>query len=245
MFLRTVILPATALLIPGSGGIADPLAPVRLAVCAALASLAENGPPMVLAHGARGPRGPVALRPSLAAAGIGDRMLPGDVTAPWAAHGGRPTAGTSASVALLCLGMALGERAAGTLVVEAPSVARHHGTDTPRVLPGAVVHREDGGGTAADAAGAIAAHLAAGGTLVVAAGRTPGPAAPRPGDPNTSEPGPGTGPELTPGVGDVLTAVGTDGWVHETRVFPQDHDHLPAEYRLTTSGPRLPRPSRG
>ncbi|MBL0886532.1 hypothetical protein, partial [Myceligenerans indicum] len=121
MLTRAVILPATALLVPGAAGATDPLAPMRLAVCAALANLAENGPPLVLAHASGPVRGPDVFRPSLAAAGIADHMLPDDVWTPWATRPALPPGGTAASVALLCLGMALGERAADVLALEAVS----------------------------------------------------------------------------------------------------------------------------
>ncbi|WP_123815050.1 hypothetical protein [Myceligenerans xiligouense] len=220
MFTRAVILPATALLVPGAAGVADPLAPVRLAACAALASLAEAGPPLVLAHGSGPARGPEAFRPSLAAAGIADVMLPGDVPAPWAAHRARTPAGTAASVALLCLGMALGEPAADVLALEVPAEPRRPGTDAPRSGTPGVVPDDP----APRAGAAVAAHLAAGGTLVVTSGGAPGPAAAAPRGPDG----------LAPGVAAVLAAAGADSWTRETRTFPQHHDHLPPEYRLTT-----------
>ncbi|WP_460701341.1 hypothetical protein [Myceligenerans halotolerans] len=215
---RAVILPATALLIPGAAGAADPLTQVRLAACAALAGLAETGPPLVLAPGPGPARGPRALRPSLAAAGIADAMLPDDVPAPWAAHHARPPAGTAASVALFCLGMALGQRAAGVLALEVLAEPAPHPADETHATGSGVVH-----GDAPDPGAAVAAHLAAGGTLVVAAGGPPGAAA-----------APWIEDEPAPGVAAVLAAAGADGWTRETRTFPQDHDHLPPDYRLTT-----------
>ncbi|MBL0888529.1 hypothetical protein HGK34_19985 [Myceligenerans sp. I2] len=70
-------------------------------------------------------------------------------------------------------------------------------------------------------------HLAAGGTLVVTAGGRPGPAATAPHEPDV----------LTPGVAAVLAATGADLWSRHTRTFPQEHEHLPAEYRLTLCAP--------
>ncbi|WP_460751470.1 hypothetical protein [Myceligenerans cantabricum] len=215
MLLRAVILPATVLLVPGASGASDPLADVRLAVGAALAGLAQDGPPMVLAHGSSGARGPEPLRPSLAAAGVADHMLPDGVLEPWAvpaasagarhdetgrtARAEPSPAGTAASVALFCLGLALGDRAAEVPVLEVP--ARHAaGTDL------------------------LARHLDTGGTLVVAAGAEPGPAAVAPADPAAP----------APGVAALLAAVGADAWTTTTRTFARSHDHLPAEYRLTT-----------
>ncbi|MBE1876413.1 hypothetical protein [Myceligenerans pegani] len=218
MFTRAVILPATALLVPGAAGVADPLAAVRLAACAALASLAENGRPMVLAHGPDDVRGPRLLKPSLAAAGIADRTLPDDATAPWAGHDSRPRAGTAASVALLCLSMALGDRAADVLVLEVPAEPRSDGTGVSgAAATGPAPDPER------DPADAVAAHLASGGTLVVASGGPPGPATAAP----------GAADEPAPGVAAVLTAAGADSWTRDTRTFPQDHEHLPPEYWLT------------
>ncbi|WP_125775264.1 hypothetical protein [Antribacter gilvus] len=73
--LRAVIVPATPLLVPGAAGVAEVLGDVRSAVREALAELVAGGRvPLVLAHGRATRHG--LLRPSLAAAGIGDTWLP-------------------------------------------------------------------------------------------------------------------------------------------------------------------------
>lgn len=220
---RAVILPATALLIPGSAGVSDPLAPVRLAVCAALAGLAEAGQPLVLAHGPARTRAPGVLRPTLAAAGIADAMLPDDVLAPWVGRPAGIAAGTAASVALLCLSMALGERAAHIPVLEVPAQPGPPGRALPRATTAAAAEGDPGRDPSPGAGAVVAEHVAAGGTLVVTSGGTPGPGTVAPQDLDL----------LTPGIAAALTAAGADGWHRETRVFPQDHEHLPPEYRLT------------
>lgn len=107
MTVRAVVLPGTALLVPGAAGAASVLGPVRDAALAALADLVA-GPPdeagasavVVLAPGAARARG--AARASLAAAGVADRWI----DPAWAAATrpfDRPVAGTAASVALLAL----------------------------------------------------------------------------------------------------------------------------------------------
>jgi hypothetical protein len=104
---RAVVLPGTALLVPGAAGAASVLGPVRDAALAALADLVA-GPPgeagasavVVVAPGAARARG--AARASLAAAGVADRWI----DPAWAAATrplDRPVAGTAASVALLAL----------------------------------------------------------------------------------------------------------------------------------------------
>lgn len=167
VFIRAVILPATALLLPGAAGAADPLRDLRLAACATLATLAESGPPLVLAPGPAGTRGPGLLCPSLAAAGIADGMLPDDVVAPWVRRAGGPVAGTAASVLLLCLSMALGARAADVPVLEVPA----DGTGGPEAVTGAV--RD---------------HVDRGGTLVLGSGGAPGPGTVAPADPGALVP---------------------------------------------------------
>ncbi|MGW6266953.1 hypothetical protein [Cellulosimicrobium funkei] len=110
MTVRAVVLPGTALLVPGAAGAASVLGPVRDAALAALAALADlvAGPPdeagasavVVVAPGVEGTRGPA--RASLAAAGVADRWI----DPAWAAATrplDRPAAGTAASVALLAL----------------------------------------------------------------------------------------------------------------------------------------------
>ncbi len=107
MTVRAVVLPGTALLVPGAAGAASVLGPVRDAALAALADLVA-GPPgeagasavVVVAPGAARARG--AARASLAAAGVADRWI----DPAWAAATrplDRPVAGTAASVALLAL----------------------------------------------------------------------------------------------------------------------------------------------
>ncbi|MEV8028909.1 hypothetical protein [Cellulosimicrobium funkei] len=107
MTVRAVVLPGTALLVPGAAGAASVLRPVRDAALAALADLVA-GPPdeagasavVVVAPGAARARG--AARASLAAAGVADRWI----DPAWAAATrplDRPVAGTAASVALLAL----------------------------------------------------------------------------------------------------------------------------------------------
>ncbi|WP_144722829.1 hypothetical protein [Cellulosimicrobium sp. TH-20] len=107
MTVRAVVLPGTALLVPGAAGAASVLGPVRDAALAALADLVA-GPPgeagasavVVVAPGVEGTRGPA--RASLAAAGVADRWI----DPAWAAATrplDRPVAGTAASVALLAL----------------------------------------------------------------------------------------------------------------------------------------------
>ncbi|MFI2569088.1 hypothetical protein ACH473_11540 [Cellulosimicrobium funkei] len=107
MTVRAVVLPGTALLVPGAAGAASVLGPVRDAALAALADLV-SGPPgeagasavIVVAPGAARARG--AARASLAAAGVPDRWI----DPAWAAATrpfDRPVAGTAASVALLAL----------------------------------------------------------------------------------------------------------------------------------------------
>ncbi|MHA7617704.1 hypothetical protein ACX12M_04240 [Cellulosimicrobium cellulans] len=107
MTARAVVLPGTALLVPGAAGAASVLGPVRDAALAALADLVA-GPPdeagatavVVVAPGVEGTRGPA--RASLAAAGVADRWI----DPAWAAATrpfDRPVAGTAASVALLAL----------------------------------------------------------------------------------------------------------------------------------------------
>lgn len=117
---RAVILPATPLLVPGlaPGLRADPLMAVRGAVRAELAELVAGGRlPLVLAHGPTLRHG--RMRPSLAAAGIGDRWLPGLSAATSWADGA--AAGTGASVALLALVDVLGDRAADVETLEVPA----------------------------------------------------------------------------------------------------------------------------
>ncbi|MGO2044213.1 MAG: hypothetical protein ACTH2O_16660, partial [Cellulosimicrobium funkei] len=103
MTVRAVVLPGTALLVPGAAGAASVLGPVRDAALAALADLVA-GPPgeagasavVVVAPGAARARG--AARASLAAAGVADRWI----DPAWAAATrpfDRPVAGTAASVA--------------------------------------------------------------------------------------------------------------------------------------------------
>ncbi|MFF8344316.1 hypothetical protein ACF049_17870 [Cellulosimicrobium funkei] len=107
MTVRAVVLPGTALLVPGAAGAASVLGPVRDAALAALADLVA-GPPgeagasavVVVAPGAARARG--AARASLAAAGVADRWI----DPAWAAATrplDRPVAGTGASLALLAL----------------------------------------------------------------------------------------------------------------------------------------------
>lgn len=249
VFTRAVILPATPLLVPGAAGAADPLREVRLAACAALGVLAEAGPPLVLAHGPvsgpgstaalgrPGTRGPRVLLPSLAAAGIADGMLPDDVLAPWASEQARPPAGTAASVLLFCLGMALGERAAGIPVLEidpsddagepGPGGIPRAGAAPAAAAAGPVSVTRPGNVTGrAAVVGMVRAHLEAGGTLVVGSGGRPGPAAVAPHAPGA----------LAPAIEAVLAAVGAHAAHAEHRTFSQSHDHLPAEYVVTTLG---------
>jgi hypothetical protein len=104
---RAVVLPGTALLVPGAAGAASVLGPVREAALAALADLVADPPGgacassvVVVAPGAARARG--AARASLAAAGVADRWI----DPAWAAATrplDRPVAGTAASVALLAL----------------------------------------------------------------------------------------------------------------------------------------------
>ncbi|WP_344105511.1 hypothetical protein [Myceligenerans crystallogenes] len=223
MFTRAVILPATPLLVPGAAGAADPLRDVRLAACAALAGLAASGPPMVLAPGPHGFRGPAVLRPTFAAAGIADAALPADVTAPWAVE--RELAGTASSVLLFCLGMALGEDAARVPVLEIPATAAVVGRESPQRAAGDDAEPGSRAASLHAAAGVVGRHLAGGGTLVAAAGGTPGPAAVAPADPGAPH----------PGIAELL-ALAAPGLTAATRPFPQEHDHLPAEYALATLG---------
>ncbi|MDQ8040325.1 hypothetical protein RDI86_00490 [Cellulosimicrobium sp. XJ-DQ-B-000] len=107
MTVRAVVLPGTALLVPGAAGAASVLGPVRDAALAALADLvadrlgvAAAPAVVVVAPGVEGTRGPA--RASLAAAGVADRWI----DPAWAAATrplDRPVAGTAASVALLAL----------------------------------------------------------------------------------------------------------------------------------------------
>ncbi|MGB2558865.1 hypothetical protein [Cellulosimicrobium cellulans] len=107
MTVRAVVLPGTALLVPGAAGAASVLGPVRDAALAALADLVADPPGeagasavVVVAPGVEGTRGPA--RASLAAAGVADRWI----DPAWAAATrplDRPVAGTAASVALLAL----------------------------------------------------------------------------------------------------------------------------------------------
>ncbi|MFJ1510664.1 hypothetical protein [Cellulosimicrobium funkei] len=107
MTVRAVVLPGTALLVPGAAGAASVLGPVREAALAALADLVAEPPGgagassvVVVAPGAARARG--AARASLAAAGVADRWI----DPAWAAATrplDRPVAGTAASVALLAL----------------------------------------------------------------------------------------------------------------------------------------------
>lgn len=107
MTVRAVVLPGTALLVPGAAGAASVLEPVREAALAALADLVADLPAdggesavVVVAPGTARARG--AARASLAAAGIADRWI----DPAWAAATrplDRPVAGTAASVALLAL----------------------------------------------------------------------------------------------------------------------------------------------
>lgn len=209
VFTRAVILPATPLLVPGAAGEADPLRQVRLAACALLAVLAETGPPLVLAARSGAARGPVLPRPSLAAAGIADHMLPDDVVAPWEGHTDRPVAGTAASALLFCAGSALGERATDIPVLEVPA------TDS----------------SATDAAPPVSAHLADGGTVVIGSGAAPG----------TGVTDPAVLGTLDPAISAVLAATGVAGWIQDTRVFVQRHDHLPTRYVLTELAPAAAR----
>ncbi|MFE9235361.1 hypothetical protein [Cellulosimicrobium funkei] len=107
MTVRAVVLPGTALLVPGAAGAVSVLRPVRDAALAALADLVADPPGeagasavVVVAPGAARARG--AARASLAAAGVADRWI----DPAWAAATrplDRPVAGTAASVALLAL----------------------------------------------------------------------------------------------------------------------------------------------
>lgn len=107
MTVRAVVLPGTALLVPGAAGAASVLGPVRESALAALADLVADPPGgaggssvVVVAPGAARARG--AARASLAAAGVADRWI----DPAWAAATrplDRPVAGTGASVALLAL----------------------------------------------------------------------------------------------------------------------------------------------
>lgn len=210
---RTVILPATPLLVlgPTPGRAADPLAQVRGAVGRALTELTADGRlPLVLAHGAVLRQG--WMRPSLARSGIGERWLPGPsagidpsgMGGPWADHE-LPAAGTGASVALLALAELLGARTGDVVTLEVP----------PRA-------------TALDDAAlddAALALLRRADCLVVAGGGAPG--------------GLDTGPDaLTQGIRVALRAAGADERTADVQVFPQVHDHLPPEYRVTVLSDR-------
>ncbi|MCK0116644.1 hypothetical protein MWU57_06330 [Isoptericola sp. S6320L] len=124
MPVHAVVLPATVLLVPGAGGVARPLEPLRRAVLDELSQVTgpTGAPPVrwgVLAPAARTAVG--RRRPSLAGAGISDRWLGG--LDGWPAHdavGPRTTpAAVPASVAQFVLADAVGpDAAADALVVE-------------------------------------------------------------------------------------------------------------------------------
>lgn len=137
MPVRAVVLPATPLLVPGAGGTADPLAPVRDVVDAALAALlddAPQGPLAVLAHRSGGSVRARALRPSLAGAGIGPRWAP----VPLWDGAPQETAQVPASVALVRLAYALEARGAtarlaDVVVHEVPASLARRPDETARV----------------------------------------------------------------------------------------------------------------
>ncbi|PFG42815.1 hypothetical protein ATJ88_1487 [Isoptericola jiangsuensis] len=117
MTVRAVVLPATALLVPGAGGATGALQPLRDAVLAALAEAATTTPRRwaVLADAAVTRRD--ARRASLAAAGVADRWVPALPPAP--AGPSDAVAGVAASVALWAVAAVAGPGAlADTRVVE-------------------------------------------------------------------------------------------------------------------------------
>ncbi|MCK9795569.1 hypothetical protein M1843_17630 [Isoptericola sp. 4D.3] len=208
MSARAVVLPGTALLVPGAGGGTDRLGEVRRAVGDALdgllASLGpgpqEDGALAVLAPAPRGASGRSGrLRPRLAGAGIADRWLP-DV-AGWPATPA-PAAHVPASVALLALGAALvragrGGARSGVVVVEVAGC----GPTPPEAL--AMLRRANG--------------------IVVAGGAGPG-------APGAEAPGSPTG---DPAVARALDAAAAPGaWAWRLTSVPGGHEHLPPSYTV-------------
>ncbi|MEU4360616.1 hypothetical protein [Promicromonospora sp. NPDC023987] len=151
--MRAVILPATPLLVPGvtPGLRADPLAPVRAAVRAALAELTTGDRlPLVVAHGPALRWG--RMRPSLLGSGIGGRWVP-HLAAEQCASSGSPgadddlrPAGTGASVALFVLAEVLGARVADVDTLEVPPDGAALDDGATDLLRGADVLVVAGGG---------------------------------------------------------------------------------------------------
>ncbi|MFI2104731.1 hypothetical protein ACH436_15645 [Isoptericola sp. NPDC019693] len=225
---RAVVLPGSALLVPGAGGGADRLGDVRRAVDAALdrlvlaavapAATGRDGdaPLVVLAPAPRGSAGGFGRRrPSLAGAGVADRWVP--AVAAWAGSGPDPAppAHVPASVALVALGAALrragADGRADVVVLEVPA------------------------GAAPATAGVTALRRAAG--VVVAGGAAPGTPGAPPGDP---APGDGSSGDaapaavlLAPGVAAALDAAVAPGrWSWHVTAVPGGHEHLPASYEV-------------
>lgn len=132
MLVAAALIPDTALLVPGAGGVGDPGAALREAALAAVADTVravtaadgvavdadrpgQGGGVYVVAPGRRDRRVIGAVRASLGAAGVPDELLG------WSAVGpaGAPMAGVPASVGLL-LARRCGVRASGVVEIAAP-----------------------------------------------------------------------------------------------------------------------------